>query len=131
MLSIIEREVLWKYYFASRLVTRFVKPGVFPKQESAGTALSGKWDETIFNASDVNAYQEASKLLAFTDSRGSMGSYVQDVDKNVLLDLCGTENLPLGHNSSSLTKLADTKAWDNYVINSNLDASEKASANFA
>lgn len=33
MLSILERELLWKYYFASRLVTRFTKPSVFPKAE--------------------------------------------------------------------------------------------------
>jgi 4-aminobutyrate aminotransferase-like enzyme len=106
MLSIIERELLWKYYFASRLITRFTKASVFTKTEQSGTHLSGKWDETLFATSDINAYQEASKVLAFSESRGTKGSFVQDIDKNVLLDLCGTENLPLGHNHNVLTKVS-------------------------
>lgn len=44
--------------------------------------------------------------MAFSDSRGSKGNYVHDIDGNVLLDLCGTENLPLGHNHQGLTKVS-------------------------
>jgi 4-aminobutyrate aminotransferase-like enzyme len=84
--------------------------------------LSGKWDETIFNASDVNAYQDATNILAFSDSRGTKGNFVQDVDGNVLLDLCGTESLPLGHNHNALTKKFYTKEWDHYVVNAALNA---------
>ncbi len=60
-------------------------------------------DETIFSVSDVKGYQNASKILALTDSRGTKGSFVLDVDKKVLLDLCGTQNLSSGHNHSTLT----------------------------
>ena len=42
----------------------------------AGTDLTGKWDETILNASDVNAYQDASKILAFSVANGTKGSHV-------------------------------------------------------
>lgn len=97
---------MWKYYFAQRIATRFTKASVFPKAENQGTDTTGKWDETLFAASDINAYQEASKILAFTVSQGSKGSFVQDIDKNIHLDLCGTENLPLGHNNSGLTKVS-------------------------
>jgi len=31
---------------------------------------------------------------------------VQDIDKNIHLDFCGTENLPLGHNNTGLTKVS-------------------------
>ena len=105
MLKVIERELTWNIKFASRLVAKVTKANPFSKSEQAGTDISGKWDETIFSASDVNAYQDASKILAFTDSRGTKGSFVLDVDKNVLLDLCGTESLPLGHNHSALTNV--------------------------
>ena len=33
-----------------------------------------------------------------------MGNFVHDVDGNTLLDLCGTENLPLGHYHDALLK---------------------------
>jgi len=105
MLKVIARELTWNIKFASRLVAKVSKSSPFSKSEQAGTEVSGKWDETIFSASDVNAYQDASKILAFTDSRGTKGSCVLDIDKNVLLDLCGTESLPLGHNHSALTNV--------------------------
>lgn len=77
MLNIIEREILSKYHLVNRIFIRNIaRQSVFPKNEQAGTDLSGKWDETIFSASDVNAYQDASKILAFTDSRGTKGSFV-------------------------------------------------------
>ena len=105
MLKVLEREITWKIKLASRLVAKVSKANPFSKSEQAGVDISGKWDETIFSTSDVNAYQDASKILAFTDSRGTKGSFVLDVDKNVLLDLCGTESLPLGHNHSALTNV--------------------------
>ena len=107
MLNIVEREVVWKYYQAKRILSMITKSRVFAKNEHAGTDLTGKWDETIFSASDVNAYQDASRILAFTNSNGTKGSHVQDVDGNVLLDLCGTENLPLGHNHDSLLRVSN------------------------
>ena len=90
---------------AQSFAKRFTQ-GVLPRSESQSTDLSGKWDETIFSASDVNAYQDATNVLAFSDSRGTKGNFVQDVDGNVLLDLCGTESLPLGHNHAALTKVS-------------------------
>lgn len=79
---------------------------VLPKSEQASVDMSGTWDETIFTASDVNAYQDATNIMAFSDSRGTKGNFVQDVDGNVLLDVCGTESLPLGHNHAALTKVS-------------------------
>lgn len=102
MLKILEREIVWKYYYLNRILTRFTKPSVFPKTENQGTDLTGKWDQNLFAQSDVNAYQEASKILAFQDSRGTKGSFITDIDGNIMLDLCGTENLPLGHNHTKL-----------------------------
>jgi 4-aminobutyrate aminotransferase-like enzyme len=94
----------------------------FAKTESSGTDLSGKWDQTILNASDVNAYQDATNILAFSTTQ-SKGNFVQDVDGNTLLDLCSTESMPLGHNSDALLKSVSQKKWDQYVINSTVDAS--------
>lgn len=57
MLKIIERELVWNIYIAKRVLNKF--KGVshpFAKAEPSGTNLSGKWDETIFGTSDVNAY---------------------------------------------------------------------------
>ena len=56
MLKILERELVWQYYYANRIITRFTKPSLFPKSENAGTDLTGKWDQTLFAQSDVNAY---------------------------------------------------------------------------
>lgn len=114
------------------MVRRFVNRrfSVFPQSAHSGVRLTGKWDETLYSASDVNAYQEASSILAFTDVKGTKGSFVQDIDGNVLLDMCGTEGLPLGHNHDSLTSLSDNKSWDQYIINSNLDAASVATSDF-
>ena len=79
---------------------------VLAKTESVGTDLTGSWNNTIFTASDVNAYQDANNILAFSDSKGTKGNFVHDVDGNVLLDLCGTESLPLGHNHDALIKVS-------------------------
>ena len=105
MLNIIEREIVWKYYTAKRILSMVTKSRTFAKTEHAGTDLTGKWDETILNASDVNAYQDASKILSFSTANGTKGSHVQDLDGNVLLDLCGTENQPLGHNHDALLRV--------------------------
>lgn len=104
---------------------------MLPKTESLGTALTGKWDNTLFTASDVNAYQDANNILTFTDSRGTKGNFVQDVDGNVLLDLCGTESLPLGHNHNALIKHVNNWKWDHYVVNAGLDAGNHASDGFS
>lgn len=66
MLSIIERELVWKYYTFLRVTGMMSRGSSFAKTESSGTDLSGKWDQTILNSSDVNAYQDASNILAFS-----------------------------------------------------------------
>lgn len=77
MLTIIEREILQNYNLGRRIVNRVIcKSSLIAKSEQAGTDLSGKWDETIFAASDVNGYQEASRILAFVDSKGTKGSFI-------------------------------------------------------
>jgi 4-aminobutyrate aminotransferase-like enzyme len=122
MLNILEREIVWKYYAFQRVARLMTRGSAFAKTESSGTDLSGKWDQTILNASDVNAYQDATNILAFSTTQ-SKGNFVQDVDGNTLLDLCSTESMPLGHNSDALLKSVSQKKWDQYVINSAVDAS--------
>ena len=61
-----------------------------------------------------------------------MGSHVVDVDGNVLLDLCSTETLPLGHNNDAfLIDLVKNKKFDANVINGNLNASDRVDGDFA
>ena len=64
--------------------------------------------------------------MAFTTTK-SKGNFVQDIDDNILLDMCGTENLPLGHNHQAFLKKARAYfAWDDMVINSNVSADHAA-----
>ena len=82
--------------------------------------------------SDLNSYQVASSVHTFIDNEQSKGSHVVDIDGNVLLDLCSTETLPLGHNNDAFMKdLVRNKQFDVNVINGNLDASERAEGDFA
>lgn len=104
-MKVFEREFTWKYYLFSGFGRRMTQ-NVLAKTESVGTDLTGSWNNTIFTASDVNAYQDANNILAFSDSKGTKGNFVHDVDGNVLLDLCGTESLPLGHNHDALIKVS-------------------------
>lgn len=69
MLNIIEREIVWKYYAFQRVARLMTRGSAFAKTESSGTDLSGKWDQTILNASDVNAYQDATNILAFSTTQ--------------------------------------------------------------
>lgn len=69
--------------------------------------------------------------MAFSDSRGTKGNFVQDVDGNVLLDMCGTESLPLGHHHDVFNKMANNKEWDRYVVNAGLDAAAVSSIGFS
>ena len=75
MLPILEREIVWKFYLARNVLKSFTRMNRFAKFESSAVDMSGNWDETILQASDVNAYQEASKIAAFTTSQ-SKGNYV-------------------------------------------------------
>lgn len=103
MLGILEREIVWNFNFARRIVNRhLLRKSLFARSEHSDVRLTGKWDETLYASSDVNAFQEASSIMAFTDVSGTKGSFVQDIDGNVLLDLCGTEGHPLGHNHDAL-----------------------------
>ena len=36
----------------------------------------------------------------------SKGSHVVDINGNILLDLCSTENIPLGHNAEIFTSVS-------------------------
>jgi hypothetical protein len=60
------------------------KARVFAKSEHAGTDLTGKWDETIFSASDVNAYQDASKILAFKIKLAAMSASFSMLNNNAI-----------------------------------------------
>ena len=70
-------------------------------------------------------------MHTFADNFQSKGSHIVDVDGNIMLDLCSTETLPLGHNSEAFIKdLIRNKQFDAHVINGNLDASERAEDSF-
>jgi len=44
-----------------------------------------------------------------------------------MLDLCSTETLPLGHNNDAFIKdILSNKHLDTFIINGNLDASQRA-----
>lgn len=59
----------------------------------------------------------------------SKGNHVFDCDGNILLDLCGTETLPLGHNADVFTSNVWKKSHiDSAVINGGLDQGERAGA---
>lgn len=60
-----------------------------------------------------------------------MGSHVVDVDGNVLLDLCSTETLPLGHNNEAFIKDINNSRVDSNIINGALDASTHVDGDFA
>ncbi len=104
MLGVLEREVVRKFYFLTRPVYNFGRSRAFTSTEAAGTDMSGSWDETMLRRNDVGAYQEASKVHTLIDNHQSKGSHVIDVNGNVLLDLCSTETLPLGHNNDAFMK---------------------------
>ena len=66
------------------------------------------------------------------DNFQSKGSFVTDVNGNVLLDLCSTETLPLGHNRDAFIKsVTSNKAFDVNIINAALDARDRAGSDFA
>lgn len=49
---------------------------------------------------------------------------------NVLLDLCSTETLPLGHNNEAFNKMTSTSGFDGNIINANLDARTHVDGDF-
>ena len=104
MLNVIEREMVRKLYFFSRPIRNWQRSRAFAKTEAAGTDLSGTFDEGNLRRSDLNSYQSASLVHTFVDNEQSKGSHVVDIDGNVLLDLCSTETLPLGHNNDAFMK---------------------------
>ena len=104
MLNVIEREMVRKLYFFSRPIRNWQRGRAFAKTEAAGMDLSGTFDEGNLRRSDLNSYQSASLVHTFVDNEQSKGSHVVDVDGNVLLDLCSTETLPLGHNNDAFMK---------------------------
>lgn len=94
--------------------------------------MTGSWDQAMLGRNDIEAYQNASKVHTLVDSYMSKGNFIQDADGNVLLDLCSTENLPLGHNSEAFIKnLKSNKHMDLPIINSSLDAGARPSHDFA
>lgn len=77
----------------------------------------------------MDAYQDASKVHTFADSHQTKGNFVVDADGNILLDLCSTETLPLGHNADVfIQKVSTQKQYDAALINSGLDHSERSGA---
>lgn len=131
MLGVIEREIVRKYYFLKRPIELMGRKRAFVKTESAGTDV-GSWDETILRRNDTAGYQEASKIHTFIDNKQSKGSHVVDMDGNVLLDLCSTETLPLGHNNDAFIKdLAKNSQFDANIINGSLDATDRVDGDFA
>ena len=132
MLGVIEREMVRKFYFMKRPIENFQRSRAFAKTEAAGTDMSGSWDETMLRRNDTNAFQEASLVHTFIDNNQSKGSHVVDVNGNVLLDLCGTETLPLGHNHDAfLSSLTSNKEMDANIINGNLDAMDRVDNDYA
>ena len=109
MLNIIERELTRKYYFLVRPFTLGGRRSAFSNSEPAGVDMSGSWDEVNIRRNDVNAYQDASKILTMIDIHQSKGSHVVDADNNVMLDLCSTENLPLGHNHDAFISVSHNR----------------------
>ena len=108
MLNIIERELVRKYYFLLRPFTLGGRKAAFSTTEAAGPDLSS-WDESNNILRDVNSYQSVSKVHAFINMHQSKGSHVVDVDGNILLDLCSTESLPLGHNHDAFISVSTAK----------------------
>ena len=86
----------------------------------------------IKQCNDVGANQNAELVHTLIDNFQSKGSFVTDVNGNVLLDLCSTETLPLGHNSEAfIGSVTSNKAFDVNVINAGLDARDRAGSDFA
>lgn len=56
MLGVIEREMVRKFYFVMRPFNNFKRGRAFVKTESAGTDISGSWDESMLRRNDVSAY---------------------------------------------------------------------------
>ena len=68
MLSVIEREIVRNYYVMMRPLNNFTRGRVFAKTESAGTDLTGSWDESMLRRNDLGAYQDVSNVHTFTDN---------------------------------------------------------------
>lgn len=54
--------------------------------------------------------------MAFIDYFKSKGNFVRDTDGHVLLDLCATETLPLGHNHAALAKVSPHLNLTKYMV---------------
>ena len=131
MLGVIEREVTRKLYWFSRPIRNWSRGGAFAKTESSGIDLTGSWDEAMLRRNDVGGYQDVTKVHTFVDNMQSKGSHIVDADGNILLDMCSTETLPLGHNNDAFMKdLVRNKQFDVFVLNGNLDASQRAEDSF-
>ena len=115
MLAIFERELVRKYYFMVRPFQLSGRKNAFAKSEHAGTDLSGSWAESETQKRDAHAYTDATDIHSFVDYHQSKGSHVVDVNGNVLLDLCSTENRPLGHNHEAFTSVSITNFLSNLL----------------
>ena len=106
LFGIAQREIPRFQRVAMSPVVNMMRNSAFAKTEAAGVDLSGSWDQQVLRANDVDAFQDSSKIHTFIDNYQSKGSHVVDTDGNVLLDLCSTETLPLGHNADVFTKVS-------------------------
>ena len=60
---------------------------------------------------DVADLTDASQILNFVDYQNSKGSVICDIDGNKMVDMVGTESIPLGYNHVAFYK-ANTKELD-------------------
>ena len=107
LVSVIDREIVRAVHTVRSPLVNMMRNSAFAKNEQAGTDLSGSWDQTTLLKNDLDAYQDSSKVHSFIDLLQSKGSHVVDCNGNVLLDLCSTEMIPLGHNAEVFTQVSN------------------------
>ena len=106
MLNIFGRELNRKLYFLSRPFRIMERAKQFASYEASGVEVNQTWTQSHMGRGDLDQYQETSPNVAFIDYFKSKGNFVRDTDGHVLLDMCGTETLPLGHNHAALAKVS-------------------------
>ena len=106
--GMIGREIVRATHTLRAPLVNMMRNSAFVAEEQAGVDLSGSWDQQILKKNDLDAYQDASKVHTFANSHQSKGNFVVDADGNILLDLCSTETLPLGHNADVFIQVSNS-----------------------
>ncbi len=78
---------------------------------------------------DVADLTDASQILNFIDYQNSKESIICDIDGNRMIDMVGTETIPLGYNHVAFYK-GNTKNLDRYLINSNVSTAHFPATDF-